>query len=198
VTLEVLVEERSAETALKHLLPRIVPGVPFEIIAFEGKPDLLRRLPDRFRAYSHYWSMINMRIVVLLDRDRDDCLQLKAELQQVGATARLPSHAVLFRIVVEELEAWFLGDVPALCRAYPKLPPSLGVREGYRDPDAICGTWEALERVLREHGYHSKGLAKSVAAQDIAPHMNVEDNRSRSFQVFRDGLRRLVREGPHA
>jgi hypothetical protein len=197
VRLEVLVEEHSAETALTYLLPRIVPGVPFEIVTFEGKPDLLRKLPDRLRAYSHYWSTINMRIVVLLDRDRDDCARLKAELERVTAAARLPSHAVLLRIVIEELEA-FLGDVPALCRAYPKLPPSLGERSGYRDPDAICGTWEALERVLREHGYYPKGLAKSVAARDIAPHMDIEANRSKSFQVFRDGLRRLVREAHHA
>ncbi len=40
-----------------------------------------------------------------------------------------------------------------------------------------------------------RGLRKVAAAEDIAPHMDVENNRAKSFQVFRDGLRRLVSEG---
>jgi hypothetical protein len=195
VRLEVLVEEPSAEVALRSLLPRIVPNCPFEIITFNGKHDLLRKLPQRLRAYSYYWSEANLRVVVLLDRDGDDCVRLKAELERIAADSFLPSHAVLFRIVIEELEAWFLGDVPALCRAYPRLPASLGQQDGYRNPDAIHGTWEAFERVLQKHGYHRKGLAKFVAAGEVAPHMDVDNNRSGSFQVFRDGLRRLVKEG---
>ncbi|TDV48985.1 DUF4276 family protein [Actinophytocola oryzae] len=195
VRLEVLVEEPSAELALRSLLPRIVPECPFKIYIFNGKHDLLRRLPQRLRAYSSYWSEANLRVVVLLDRDGDDCVRLKAELERIAVASSLPSHAVMFRIVIEELEAWFLGDVPALCHAYPRLPASLGQQDGYRDPDAVRGTWEALERVLRKHGYHRKGLAKYVAAGEVAPHMDVDNNRSRSFQVFRDGLRRLVKEG---
>lgn len=38
------------------------------------------------------------------------------------------------------------------------------------------------------------GLNQLEAASAIAKHMDVESNRSRSFQVFRDGLRRLVSE----
>jgi len=40
--------------------------------------------------------------------------------------------------------------------------------------------------------YFPGGLRKSSAAEQIASQMDVENNRSRSFQVFRDGLRRLV------
>ncbi len=100
---------------------------------------------------------------------------------------------VVNRIAVEELEAWFFGDIPALCGAYPRIPASLGGQAKYRDPDAIRGgTWEALERVLQARGYHPGGLAKTVAATEIAQHMDVDANRSRSFQAFRDGVRRLV------
>ncbi|MGH4015146.1 MAG: hypothetical protein ACRDSL_14740 [Pseudonocardiaceae bacterium] len=42
------------------------------------------------------------------------------------------------------------------------------------------------------------GLAKITAATEIARHMNVDVNRSRSFQVFRDGVRRLVAGGSSA
>jgi hypothetical protein len=104
LALEVLVEERSAEAALRFLLPRIVPGIPFRIYAFQGKRDLLSKLPHRLRDYAGWIAAADIRVVVLLDRDDDDCAQ----------------------------------------------------------------------------------------------HMNVESNRSPSFQVFRDGLRRLVSEGSDA
>jgi hypothetical protein len=41
--------------------------------------------------------------------------------------------------VVEELEAWFFGDVEAICQADPKVSPHLAKQKGYRDPDAIRG-----------------------------------------------------------
>lgn len=194
--LEVLVEEPSAEEALKALLPRIVPGVAFQIVPFNGKTDLLRKLPVRLRDYAYYWAETGLRIIVLLDRDNDDCAELKRRLVEIAHDAGLPGEATLFRIVIEELEAWFLGDVPALHAAYPKVPPSLGSQTKFRDPENVPGgAWEGLEHVLQKHGYHRKGLQKVRAASEIAPHMDIENNRSQSFQVFRDGLRRLVKEG---
>ena len=194
--LEVFVEEQSAEVALKSLLPKIVPGVAFQVVSFNGKTDLLRKLPDRLRGYTHYWAEMGLRIVVLLDRDNDDCVELKNRLAEIAREAGLPADATLFRIVIEELEAWFLGDVPALHAAYPKVSPSLGNQTKFRDPENVAGgAWEGLEHALQKHGYHKKGLQKVRAASDIAPHMDIENNRSKSFQVFRDGLRRLVKEG---
>ena len=99
---------------------------------------------------------------------------------------------VLNRIAVEELEAWFLGDVPALRAAYPRVPASLEHKDPYRDPDGITHTWEALERVLQRAGYFSTGLAKIEAARRIAGFMKVEPNRSRSFVAFREGLKALA------
>ncbi|MEU4247498.1 DUF4276 family protein [Amycolatopsis sp. NPDC026612] len=194
--LEVLVEEPSAEEALKTLLPKIVPDVAFRIVPFNGKGDLLRKLPVRLRDYAYYWAETGLRIVVLLDRDDDDCVELKSRLVEIAHEAGLPGEVTLFRIVIEELEAWFLGDVPALHAAYPKVPPSLGNQTKFRDPENVAGgAWEGLEHALQKHGYHKKGLQKVRAATDIAPHMDIENNRSKSFQVFRDGLRRLVKEG---
>jgi uncharacterized protein DUF4276 len=101
--------------------------------------------------------------------------------------------------ITGRLEAWFLGDMPALRAAYPRLPAGLEFRAKYRDPDAVAGgTWEALEHLLQRYGYFPTRLAKTVAAAEIARHTNVETNRSGSFQAFRDGLRRLVGEEPHA
>jgi Domain of unknown function (DUF4276) len=201
MTLYFFVEEPSVERALTHLLPKIVDE-DVEYFPFSGKPDLLRKLPDRLRGYAKWAPAAGIRIVVLVDRDDDDCHQLKARLENIASEAGLttltasPSgHGVMLlnRIVVEELESWLLGDVDALRRAYPKLPVGLAAQARFRDPENVPGgCWEALEGVLQEHGYHSRGLRKIQLADDVAPHMSTETNRARSFAAFCDGVRRLV------
>ncbi len=200
--LEFLLEEPSAEAALELVVPRVVgPDVTFRFHAHQGKQDLLSVLAGRLRGYAS-WMPADWRIVVLIDEDRQDCHNLKARLDDIAraipltpktAVAAGRSFHVLNRIAVEELEAWFFGDVQALREAYPRVPESLGRRSRYRDPDAIGGgTCEALERVLQEAGYHRGGLSKTAAARDIARHMDPGRNRSRSFQVFRAGLLQAI------
>lgn len=199
--LEVLVEEESAEAALQNLIPKIVgAGVSFRIHPFQGKPDLMDQLPKRLRGYCH-WLPNDWRIVVLLDKDRQDCNVLKAKLEQLvldaGLTTRHSASGgqvhVLNRLAGEELEAWFFGDVDAIVTAYPRVPPTLGSRATCRDPDTIKGgTWEALYRVLKRVGYYPEAFPKVEVARSISAHMNPDRNRSRSFQVFRDGLRRMI------
>lgn len=202
--LEVLVEEQSAEVALKILLPKIAPGVEANIRTFQGKQAMLRKLPGRFAGYKQQVKYSNVKIVVLVDRDSDDCHELKTRLETLAAesglvtltTATARRDAILAnRIAIEELEAWFFGDVAALRKAYPRVPETLGDREGFRDPDAIVNTWERLEQVLQTEGYHGAGLAKLRLASDVAPFMDVELNSSESFQHFRDGLERLLGVG---
>jgi hypothetical protein len=155
--LVVIVEEESAEQALRVLLPKILDREQdAEILRFNGKQRLLRELPNRLRGYRR--QRRDLAIVVMTDRDRQDCRALKAQLEacasQAGfATISSPDghgrFQVVNRIAVEELEAWFFGDVEAIRAAYPGVPDSLGKRRGFRDPDAIAGgTWEALARVL--------------------------------------------------
>lgn len=199
--LEILVEELSAEYALGALMPRILPDVDYVVRVYRGKPDLLKKLPARLRGYAAYPGVDRARVVVLVDRDADDCHHLRMRLDEMAAAAGLtatgPGRAVLNRIACEELEAWFFGDFRAISSAYPRVPSNAAGRQPLRDPDAITGgTAEALERLLQQHGYHRAGLAKTEAALEIADHMDVEQNSSRSFQVFRDGLRDLVKGRP--
>ena len=194
--LEVLVEELSAEYALTALMDTIVPDVEYAIRVYRGKHDLLKKLPNRLRGYANYpWPV---QVVVLVDRDADDCRKLRAKLDTIAVEAGLtptgPGRSVLNRIAVEELEAWFFGDPAAVTAAFPRVPSTVGGRRQFRDPDAIAGgTAEALEKLLNDHGYHRAGLVKTEAAIEIADHMDVERNTSRSFQVFRDGLRTFVK-----
>ncbi len=195
---EFITEEPSAVEALQNLLPRMLPaGASFAIRSFRDKDELLGRLPSRLRGYVH-WLSADWHIVVLVDRDNDDCQELKARLDVIAADAGLLPKAramgdrfhVLNRIAIEELEAWFFGDVEALRAAYPAVPETLAERASYRDPDAIRGgTWEALARVL---GYSRATFPKIAVARAVSAHMDPERNRSRSFQVFRSGIADLV------
>ena len=99
---------------------------------------------------------------------------------------------VLNRIAVEELEAWFFGDIAALANAFPGVSPTLGAQARYRDPDAIAGgTWEALQRVLQKAGYFGGGLPKIEVARTLAKHMDPARNTSSSFRQFVQGLAAL-------
>ena len=196
--IEVLVEEPSAEAALSNLLPVVLQDkASFTIHAYQGKQGLLRRLPDRLRGYRQ-WVPEGWYVLVLIDEDRKDCHELKARLEKAAQNAGLATKSspgsdgkfrVVNRLAIEELEAWFFGDVPALLRAYPKLPASLDRKAKYRDPDAIPGgTSEALERLLQRAGYYTGGMPKIQVAQQVSRHMSPERNTSHSFQVFREGL----------
>jgi hypothetical protein len=189
----VLVEEPSMEVALEQLLPRLMHDVDYEIRRFQCKDDLLKNLPDRLRAYSS-WLPPTWAILVLVDRDDDDCHMLKQTLENMAAAAGLVSKTlagngngfqVANRIAIEELEAWFFGDWAAVQAAYPRVPATIPQKAGFRDPDAILGgTWETLERVLKKSGYFKSGLRKMECARTVAQHMDPARNSSKSFQAF--------------
>jgi hypothetical protein len=200
--LEILVEEPSAEVVLMDLVPRILGSDhSFKLHPYNGKLDLLKHLPARLRGYRN-WLPKDWGIVVLVDADSEDCQELKTTLETIARDAgyatkskpaRNGSFQVLNRLAIEELEAWFFGDVAAIHSAYPKLPATLADRRSYRDPDSILGgTWERLEQELQKAGYYPARMPKIETARNVSRHMDPQRNRSRSFQVFRDGLLALV------
>ena len=188
------------EAALRTLLPRLLGELSFQVYPYQGKLDLLKRLPDRLRGYAA-WLPLDHRIVVVVDRDDDDCRELKQRLEQIATGAGLqtrsqaggPTYQVVNRLAIEELEAWYFGDWDAVRAAYPRLSKVIPNQANYRDPDAIKGgTWEAFERVLQRAGYFQTGLRKIEAARAVASHLQPASNRSRSFCVFRDVLMEMI------
>jgi hypothetical protein len=198
--IELFLEEPSAEAFLSGFLHQLLPaGTTWNPIVFQGKSDLLANLQPRLKGYKS-WMPEDWKIVVLIDEDRADCLSLKEQMEMAAANAGLITRSaarggtftVLNRIAVEELEAWFFGDVEALANAYPGVSPNLGAKAKYRNADAIGGgTWEALERVLQHAGYFSGGLSKIEVARKMARHMNAGRNTSTSFKCFAEGLAAL-------
>lgn len=185
------------EGFLRVVLPRTIPEhCSVGIHTFRSKQDLLKKLGGRLRGYQH-WIPPRWRIVVLVDRDDQDCHALKAQLEAAAGTTRLLTRSqagsgrwqIANRIVIEELEAWYFGDWEAVRQAYPRVSANIPRRAGYRDPDAIKGgTWEAFERVMKKHGYFTTGLRKVEAAESIAAHIDPDRNTSRSFGALRSVL----------
>ncbi len=203
--LELLAEEASLALVLDKILPKMIPQeITFKIHDFRGKENLLKNLLNRLKAYK---TMIengyDCKIIVLIDEDREDCNLLKNKLETLAHNAGLITKTsaknnqkfqVLNRIIIEELEAWFFGDINAICQAYPRISPNLINQKSFREPDKIKGgTWEALERVLKTAGYHQGGLEKYKAALEISAHMNPTINQSKSFQVFYEGLLAIIK-----
>lgn len=198
--IEFLVEELSAEKFLNIIIPKIFgSNVTCNIHSFQGKSDLLKNLPSRLKGYSR-WIPEDWKIVVLIDEDRKNCHELKNILEKAAQDARLIAKStsidgrfqVLNRIIIEELESWYFGDVNALSSAYPGISRNLDKKKNFRDPDRIRGgTWETLERVMQRAGYHEQGLNKIEAAETIATYMDPCLNKSHSFQVFFNGCKCL-------
>lgn len=200
--IEFLVEEQSAEEALKHLLPRLIgQRARWKLINLGSKYKLLKALPQRLAAYHQRIDQgEDLRMVVLVDRDNDNCETLKRQLEQMAENAGLATKSapdahgrflVLNRIVVEELESWFIGDPAALRKAFSRLP-AINENAGiFRNPDN-GGSWEALHRFLKRHGIYKSSFPKIDAARRIAPHLEFERNRSRSFQAFVSGMEALL------
>ena len=203
---EFLLEEASAEQLLAALLPTLFEplGATFRLRPLRGKQTLLKELPKRLHGYrDQLHARPDLRVVVLTDRDHDDCRALKQQLETFAHAAGLPTKArptttgtfvVVTRIACEELEAWLLGDPAAVCQAYPRVKHHhfKAAFTHTADPDAIRGgTAEALERVFVAAHYPA-GKLKVEWAERIAPHLDPARNQSASFRCFWHGVQALL------
>lgn len=200
---EFLLEELSMEAFLQAWLPRFLPeGHTFKTYPHQGKRDLLEKLEARLRGYANWLPQNpgNYRIVIIVDRDNDDCKALKTRLEKACANARLRSRRakgsgawqVATRIAIEELEAWYFGDWDAVRQAYPRVPANVRRRQSFRQPDAIAGgTWERFEMVMKRSGY-ADGLQKIEAARAIGGRIDDQRSDSHSFRCLVAALREAL------
>lgn len=212
----ILVEDISGKTMLDILVPKILgPDTKhtFTIYSYKGighipkglnpktdpeKRVLLDQLPrllagfgNAFRGYGEDYAAA---VIVVCDLDRRNLHAFRNELRAVLVKVENAPHTT-FCLAIEEGEAWLLGDMNAIRKAFPKAKDA--VLAGYQN-DSICGTWELLADAvypggassLEAQGYRVVGAEKSRWARDISPHMDVEDNLSPSFTDFVAVLRR--------
>ena len=158
----VLVEGTSDEPTVDEILRRrlgLVRGSHFQVHPHGGKgrlpddPDapppasertLLGLLPATLRAFGTQGG--DICVVVLVDQDDDDCHALKRALVRVWQRVTPRPAKVVFRIAMEEIEAWFLADRRAVRQAYSdpnwRVVPRLS-------PDDIDDPSDVLAHVLR-------------------------------------------------
>ena len=108
---------------------------------------LLNRLPELIRGYGNSLGS-ESSVIVVVDLDDGDCTAFKDELLDILRSCD-PRPTVLFRIAIEESEAWLLGDPAAVKGAYPRAREP--VLNRHRQ-DSICGTWEVLADAVHPGG----------------------------------------------
>ncbi len=214
--IEILVEDASGEKLLEALLPKLLgdQGSPhtWRVHSYKGigripknlKPGtdankriLLDRLPSALRGYGKTPGID--AVVVVLDSDRRNCAEFLAELQALVAACN-PAPNTMFRLAIEEVEAWYLGDQQALRAAYPRA--KVDVLDRYVQ-DSVCDTWELLadaiypggSAAIKKAGWPLPGQIKCEWAEKIGPLLEPDSNVSPSLGKLRDGLRRLVTKG---
>lgn len=211
--IEFLVEDSSGESLLAQLLPQILgaQGTPhtWRVKAYKGigrippglsakadpaKRMLLDQLPRLLQGYGKTPGID--AVVVVLDADNRECRAFLAELKSLAAKCN-PAPRTLFRLAIEEMEAWYLGDRQCILKAYPRAKRD--VMDRYTQ-DSVCGTWELLadavypggSAAIKKAGWPLPGQIKHEWAEKITPFMDVSNNTSPSFSKFRDGLLRLA------
>jgi hypothetical protein len=209
---EILVEDQSGKKTLDIIVPKIIgENHTFRVIEYKGigripknmksggdasKRILLENLPKALVGYGKSWQGYQAVIIVVCDLD-DKCLKsFRSELIELLNTCN-PRPETRYCIAIEEGEAWFLGDISAIKKAYPKAKGS--VLSSYIN-DSICGTWEQLadsiykggSQRLSSQGWKAIGAEKSVWAEIITPHMDFDNNLSPSFNYFLGKLRELA------
>jgi hypothetical protein len=209
--IEFLVEDSSGKIFLENILPAVIkdPEVSWRVHGYRGigrippslngktdpsKRIILDQLPRLLGGYGK--TPYVDAVVVVVDNDDRDCKSFLAELKSISEKS-CPNLKVLFRLAIEEMEAWYFGDMEAVKAAYSHV--NAATVKAYVQ-DSICGTWERLAdaitpggsaRILAE-GWPAPGILKAEWVERIAPHMDIEKNTSPSFVKFRDGIRQLI------
>ena len=210
--IEVLSEDSSGTRLLEALLPKFIgpSGNPhsWRLHSYKGigripkgltkadptKRMLLDQLPRLLRGYGRSPGID--AVVVVLDTDKRNCAAFLTELQGIVQTCG-GAPTTVFRLAIEEIEAWYLGDPVALLACYPKAKQEVLKRYVQDSP---CDTWELLadavhpggSAAILKAGWPLPGQVKRDWAERIGPRLDPDKNVSPSFVKLRDGLRRLV------
>ncbi len=197
--IEFLLEEESAEIFIKIIMNRFFPLISFRCHTFQGKMDLLKKIPNRLKGY-RFNQQDDLKIIILVDRDREDCFVLKKKLEDMAAVNGLhtrskpkldSTYTIINRIAINELESWYLGDWETLCTIFPRIPDQRN-KIHYRDPDQ--NTWEDLLKILQKGGYYSTGLLKLELASRMGNKIDPSRNVSNSFKLFYKAINEISTE----
>lgn len=163
-----MLEEPSMKRFLQGFVPRFFPGVDFLCVEHEGKSDLEASLPRKLRA----WNVPGDKFVVMRDSDGSPAGVVEARLSRLCRQAGRPDVAVC--VPYQELEAWYLGDIPSLAAEYNvNLNTYIG-RATFRNPDQIGSPSNLVKQMV-------PGFQKLDGARRLGLRLDPLNNVSPSF-----------------
>lgn len=184
----IFTEEPSVKEVLDTILPKIITeSTFFKVYPHQGKKDLENAIKKVIPSIS---KTPGARIIISRDQDESNCLDVKAHLEELVKTNIFCPYKI--RIVCKELESWFLGDVNAIEKAFPRFKSEHLVNKSeVRDVDSIVKPSSYLLRVIPEFSKREY-LPKIETAERIAPFLDIDNNTSRSFNQMIQAIRYLV------
>lgn len=187
ITLHIFTEEPSAKNVFDVILPKIIPGISFRVYQHQGKQDLHKALKTTVPSIS---KIPNARILITRDQDNQDCKEVKNELIKMLDGKCVCPHFI--RIVCRELESWFLGDLNAIKKAYPRFKPEQHIgKADFKDVDTIAIPNNYLLRIIPEY-QKMETLPKLETSSKISQFLDLDNNTSKSFQHTISAIKQLV------
>ena len=206
-----LIEDKSTEKLICHVMEKfkahnVGRDINYDTKAFGGighfpktgtlmerkTGHLLNDLPMFLRAFDKKFRNVPGTVIaVVLDNDKRNPVEFREQLNHIAMQNMVLTDHV-FCVAVKEMEAWLLGDISAIERAYPSLKKSAA--KDYIQ-DEIGDTWEVLANMVYPGGlkklqkkaagsYRMIGEMKAEWADRIGKEMELDDNISPSFQKF--------------
>ena len=184
-----ITESKNDYEAVKLIINKILPdaGLEFEGAFGMGCGDII----SQKKVFSN--KLKNQKcdyVIIIRDSDGGEAESLKARLVQEYSRTDI-RHIFTVSIAIEEIEAWFLGDVQCLKEMYELNKsariPIAGKTDDFHSPK------EVLKRFIDKSSKGIDTYIESDAAR-LAELLNintVSDNSS-SFRDFRQTIERLV------
>lgn len=195
MTIHILVEGPSERVLLDAWAPRLLKTAQIKVHPHQGKgsfpsdsrrkPDpkrrgLLDQLPAKLRAFANSLDPEADGVLVLIDADDSDTQVLRTKVAELAQ--ELAGLRVAVTVAIEETEAFYLGDLNALMRAFPNADRA---KAAAYVPDSVCGTWELFGEIVGDDGANKVGWAEAMG-----PRLTTNPAKSRS-PSFRDLIRQI-------
>jgi hypothetical protein len=151
-------------------------------VPHEGKHDLERSMTIKLPQ----WNIPGERFLILRDKDQQNCVEVKQELQTICEEAGKRNSII--RIVCTELESWYFGDTDALATVYNESRlRDLNRRAKYRIVDRIVNPSDELKKIIPK-------FTKMDGARRLGKAIDPNRNISTSFSFFWESLNDLAEE----
>ncbi|MBK7468341.1 MAG: DUF4276 family protein [Saprospiraceae bacterium] len=187
--LHVFTEEASARNVFESILPRLLPqDVNYRIYSHQGKQDLEKAIQKTIPSISR---IPGSKILITRDQDSSDCVNIKNNIINLLSNKCVCDFYV--RIVCRELESWFLGDLSAIQKAFPRFKAEQHMTKAdLRNVDKITNANKYLLKIIPEYS-HRENLPKLEVSESISKYLDLNKNTSTSFNHTLRAIKNLVK-----